>query len=248
MRKNAVLRMLPEAARPCADGRIRSVDDERGDVLMSVMFLPLRLIPVPVQCVVLSTVLDLFFSRDKSLAPALEGLEGRVFRIHVRDTHAVLFMGFRRGHVWVHPNHEGSTDVEIDATTAAFARLCFAHEDPDELVFEQVLKLSGDSEAMLRFKKLLAQADLDWERELRSAFGDFFGRRVASAAHALVAAEKKVTEGAQQLLGEKLSAMQMPNGERMQAWQAGVEDLHRRLSRIKARVTRLEHRSGGDPK
>jgi ubiquinone biosynthesis protein UbiJ len=209
---------------------------------MSVMFLPLRLIPVPVQCVVLSTVLNLFFARDKSLAPALEGLNGRVFRIHVRDTGAVFFMGFKQGHVWVHPHHDGDVSVEIDATTASFARLCFAHEDPDELVFEQVLKLSGDSEAMLRFKRLLAQADLDWERELRDAFGDFFGSRVASAAHALVAAEKKVTAGTQKLLEERLSRMEMPDAERTQAWQAGVEDLHRKISRVKARATRVEHR------
>jgi len=209
------------------------------------MFLPLRLIPVPVQCVVLSTVLGLFFARDARLKSALEGLDGRVFRIHVRDTNAVFYMGFRRGQVWVHPSHEGDVAVEIDATTAAFARLCFAHEDPDELVFEQVLKLSGDSEAMLRFKKLLAEADLDWERELRSAFGDYFGSRVATAAHALVKAERKMSESAQQLIGKKLVGMQMPTAERTQGWQAGVEDLHRKISRVKARVTRIEHRFGG---
>jgi predicted lipid carrier protein YhbT len=208
------------------------------------MFLPLRLIPVPVQCVVLSTVLGLFFSRDKLLVPLLETLNGKVFRIHVRDTNAVIFLGFKQGKPWVHPNHQGEVDVKLDATTAAFARLCFAHEDPDELVFEQVLKLSGDSEAMLRFKKLLAAADLDWERELRSAFGDFFGQRVASAAHALVAAEKKVAVGAQQLLEEKFKSMEIPDGERTQAWQAGVEDLHRKISRLKGRVTKAEHRTG----
>jgi len=210
---------------------------------MSVMFLPLRLIPVPVQCVVLSTVLELFFSRDKSLAPLLEALNGKVFRIHVRDTGAVIFLGFRQGKPWVHSNHKGEVDVKLDATTAAFARLCFAHEDPDELVFEQVLKLSGDSEAMLRFKKLLAAADLDWERELRDAFGDFFGRRVASAAHALVAAEKKMAATAQQIFEERLKEIEMPDGDRTQAWQAGVEDLHRKISRLKGRITKVEHRT-----
>ncbi|MDT8376181.1 MAG: SCP2 sterol-binding domain-containing protein [Mariprofundaceae bacterium] len=211
---------------------------------MSVMFLPLRLIPVPVQCVVLSTVLELFFSRDKSLAPLLTALNDKVFRIHVRDTNAVIFLGFKQGRPWVHPNHQGEVDVKLNATTTAFARLCFAHEDPDELVFEQVLKLSGDSEAMLRFKKLLAAADLDWERELRSAFGDFFGQRVASAAHALVATEQKVAATAQQILEERLKRMEMPGGERTQAWQAGVEDLQRRISRLKGRITRAEHRAG----
>jgi len=210
---------------------------------MSVMFLPLRLIPVPVQCVILSTVLELFFSRDKSLVPLLEALNGKVFRIHVRDTGAVIFLGFKQGRSWVHSNHDGEVDVKLDATTAAFSRLCFAHEDPDELVFEQVLKLSGDSEAMLRFKKLLAAADLDWERELRDAFGDFFGSRVATAAHALVAAEKRVTAGAQKILEERLQGIDMPDGDRSQAWQAGVEDLHRKISRLKGRVTKAEHRA-----
>ncbi len=209
---------------------------------MSVMFLPLRLIPVPVQCVVLSTVLGLFFERDKSLKPHLKELEGKVFRIHVSDTGAVIFLGFRRGKPWVHPSHGGEVDVRIQATTAGFAQLCFEHEDPDDLVFRQELKLSGDSEAMLRFKRLLATADLDWERELRDAFGDFFGTRVAKAAHALVAAEKRVSEGSRQAVSDYIRRADIPDAERLQAWQAGVEALSHKVSRLKGRATRIEHR------
>lgn len=209
---------------------------------MSVMFLPLRLIPVPVQCVVMGTVLDLVFARDEKLKPYVADLDGRVFRIHVTDTDAVMFLGFSAGRVWVHASHEGEVDVRLAGTTAGFARMCFAHEDPDELVFQQVLKLSGDSEAMLRFKKLFAAADLDWERELRANFGDFFGSRVARAAHGLVATEQKLAEGSQQLIRDRLKEMQLPDGERLQEWQAGVEHLAHQISRTKGRVTRLEHR------
>jgi len=209
---------------------------------MSIMFLPLRLIPVPVQCVVLSTVLELVFKRDAKLKPLLNDLSGKVFRIHVRDTGAVLFLGFSGGRPWVHPSHDGAPDVKIEATTAGFARMCFAHEDPDDLVFRQVLKLSGDSDAMLRFKKLLAAADLDWERELRSAFGDFFGSRVAKAAHALVAAEQKVSAGSKQMVSDVLHNMELPGTARLQEWQAGAEQLSHQVSRLKGRLTRLEHR------
>jgi len=209
---------------------------------VSIMFLPLRLIPVPVQCVVLSTVLELVFARDAKLKPLLNDLNGKVFRIHVRDTGAVLFLGFSAGKPWVHPSHDGVVDVKIEATTAGFARMCFAHEDPDDLVFRQVLKLSGDSDAMLRFKKLLAAADLDWERELRSAFGDFFGTRVAKAAHTLVAAEQKVSAGSKQMVSDVLHNMELPGAARLQEWQAGVEQLSHQLSRMKGRLTRLEHR------
>ncbi|RLL49498.1 hypothetical protein D8Y20_12915 [Mariprofundus sp. EBB-1] len=208
---------------------------------MSVMFLPLRLIPVPVQCVVMTTVLGLVFSRDASLKPYLRDMEGKVFRIHVRDTDTIMFLGFTRGKAWVHSTYDGMVDVRLNATTAGFARMCFGHEDPDDLVFQQVLKLSGDSDAMLRFKKLFAAADLDWERELRASFGDFFGSRVARAAHALVAAEQKVADGSRQAVSNSLREMNMPDAERLQAWQAGVEHLSHQISRCKGRVTRVEH-------
>jgi len=209
---------------------------------MSVMFLPLRLIPVPVQCVVMTTVLGLVFARDESLKPYLAELEGRVFRIHVRDTDAIMFLGFQRGKAWVHSSYQGDVDVRLNATTAGFARMCFGHEDPDDLVFQQVLRLSGDSDAMLRFKRLFAAADLDWERELRSSFGDFFGTRVARAAHALVATEKKLAEGSKQLLSDSLRDMDVPDATRLQEWQAGVEHLSHQISRSKGRLTRLEHK------
>jgi len=209
---------------------------------MSVMFLPLRLIPVPVQCVVMTTVLELVFSRDASLKPYLQDMEGRVFRIHVRDTDVIMFLGFTRGKAWVHSSWDGEVDVRLNATTAGFARMCFGHEDPDDLVFQQVLRLSGDSDAMLRFKRLFAAADLDWERELRSAFGEFFGSRVARAAHALVAAEQKLAAGSKQMVGNRLHDMELPDAQRLQAWQAGVEHLSHQISRMKGRATRLEHK------
>jgi len=207
---------------------------------MNLMFLPLRLIPAPVQAVVLCTVLDLFFTRNEALMPMLDALNERVFRIHVRDTGAVFYMGFRAGRPWVHTLFDGDADVCIDATTAGFSRLCFAHEDPDDLVFRQVLKLSGDSEAMLRFKKLLAAADIEWERELRTAFGEYFGGRVAQAARTLIEAGEKVSSASQDAVRRCLREMDAPGQERLEAWQAGVEDAARKASRLQAKLTRLE--------
>jgi len=190
----------------------------------------------------MTTVLELVFTRDKTLKALLNDLNGRVFRIHITDTNAVMFLGFTRNRAWVHSMHTDRVDVRLSGSTAGFARMCFGHEDPDDLVFEQVLKLSGDSDAMLRFKKLFAAADLDWERELRASFGDFFGSRVARAAHALVEAEKKLAKGSREAVSNRLREMDLPNGERLQQWQAGVEHLSHQISRVKGRVTRVQHR------
>jgi len=207
---------------------------------MSVMFLPLRLIPPSVQAVVLSTVLNMFFSRDESLEPLLNALDERIFHIHVKDMNRDFYLGFQRGKVRVHPDHKGKADVRIDATTGGFARLCFGREDPDDLVFQQVLKLSGDSDAMLRFKKLLAVADIDWERELNGLFGAYFGGRVAEAAKALLKTETKLQEMTHRGVQSCLSTMDVPNKQGLQEWQAGVEQAARDITRLKRRLTRLE--------
>ncbi len=206
------------------------------------MFLPLRLIPVPVQCVVLTTVLDLYLSTHHGLREHLDALAGRCCRIFVRDSGVVIFLVFSHDGIKARPEFRGQVDVRVESTTTGFARLCFGGEDADDLVFKQVLKLSGDSETMLRFKKMLAETDLDWERELRLAFGDFFGDKVVRFARGLIAAEQKAAQGARQLVNGGLRRMGAPDEDRLQRWQAQVEVVARKLPPLKGRVTRLQHR------
>jgi len=75
---------------------------------------------------------------------------------------------------------------------------------------------------------------------LRATFGEFFGARVAAGAKALLAAEAKFTEASRDRLGKYLRDMDVPTNERLQDWQAGVEDASRRLKRLNARLKKLE--------
>ena len=208
---------------------------------MSVMFLPLKLIPVPVQCVVLGSVLQVFFKDNPQLTSILDDLEGKVFRVFIQDTGAVLFIGFKAGSAWVHPSSTQRPDVKIESTVTGFARLSFAKEDPDTLVMQKVLKLSGDSQAMLLFQKLLQELDLDWELELRRTFGDFFGRKVAKAAYSLIEAEKKLREQSTRLIDGALRGMDTPSTENLQLWQAGVESVSRKVNKLQRKLDKLEY-------
>lgn len=208
---------------------------------MSVMFLPLKLIPVPVQCVILGSVLQLFFKDNQQLVSILDELEGKVFRVFIKDTGTVLFIGFKAGSAWVHPSSTQRPDVKIESTVTGFARLSFAKEDPDTLVMQKVLRLSGDSQAMLLFQKLLQELDLDWELELRRTFGDFFGRKVAKAAYSLIEAEKKLREQSTRLIDDALRGMDTPSTENLQLWQAGVESVSRKVNKLQRKLDKLEY-------
>jgi ubiquinone biosynthesis protein UbiJ len=93
---------------------------------------------------------------------------------------------------------------------------------------------------MLLFQKLLAELDLDWELELRQAFGDFFGRKVAKAAYTLVETEKKLRESSTQFIDDALKGMDTPSKERLQLWQAGVESVGRKVNKLERQLDKLE--------
>ena len=58
-----------------------------------------------------------------------------------------------------------------------------------------------------------------------------------------MAAEAKVSATSKDMVQDCLKNMQTPDQQRLQAWQAGVEQLSHQVSKLKGKTTRLEHRS-----
>ncbi|MDX8378227.1 MAG: SCP2 sterol-binding domain-containing protein [Mariprofundales bacterium] len=220
---------------------------------MSIMFLPLQLVPHPARCVVLATVLNMYFMRQQTKQPELvtllDELANCMLRIHITDANSTLFIGFSNGRVWVHPSSNKEADVCMQANTATFVRLCFAKEDPDELILQGVLQLSGDSAGMLRCKNLLIAADLDWEQELRSAFGEFFGAQVAETAKKLLSVQHSMqthfTQQQQQITqkmsSQCLSKLDIPNIQAIEHLENDARELAKTLKNLQQRVHKLDN-------
>ncbi|MDX8393999.1 MAG: SCP2 sterol-binding domain-containing protein [Mariprofundales bacterium] len=220
---------------------------------MSIMFLPLQLVPHPARCVVLATVLNMYFMRQQTKQPELvtllDELANCMLRIHITDANSTLFIGFSNGRVWVHPSSNQEADVCMQADTATFVRLCFAKEDPDALILQGVLQLSGDSAGMLRCKHLLIAADLDWEQELRSAFGEFFGAQVAEAAKKLLSVQQNMqthfTQQQQQITqkmsSQCLSKLDIPNIKAIEHLENETQELAKILKNLQQRVHKLDN-------
>jgi len=204
------------------------------------MFLPIRLIPISVQCIVLNTALDLFLSNAKDLEGTLDALDGSVIQINVSDIQQVFFLGFEQHNIWVHPKHHQNADVILESSTTGFARLCFNGEDADELVLQKVMRLSGDSHIMLQFKKLFEQMDMDWDVTLQHAFGYRFGKRVSSAAKKLIELDQQCQVGGHAWAQRQLLRQGVPNEQRFEACLAGVEELQRQSQQLNKRMQRAQ--------
>ncbi|MDQ6962129.1 MAG: SCP2 sterol-binding domain-containing protein [Mariprofundaceae bacterium] len=204
------------------------------------MFLPIRLIPLSVQCIVLNTALDLLLTRSNVLGDTLSALDGVVIEVKVSDVNEVFFLGFKQQKAWVHPTHDSHVDVTLEANTTGFARLCFNGEDADELVLQKVLKLSGDSHAMLQFKALFEKMDMNWFDSLKHAFGYRFAKRVRLAAYGLIEKDQQCQQQLKTWVQQKLLQQGTPNHQHFEAWVAGIEELERQKQQLTKRVQRAQ--------
>jgi predicted lipid carrier protein YhbT len=90
---------------------------------------------------------------------ALASLEGKAFRIAVRD--AGVSVAFRLNRARFEPRGTADpVDVTFTACAADFLLLATRRADPDTLFFERRLDIEGDTETGLMLKNLLDAVEL----------------------------------------------------------------------------------------
>ena len=102
----------------------------------------------------LSAAAPRLFGRD-----GLADLDGKTFRIAVRDAGASVAFRIRRSRI--EPlGGAAAADVTFTACAADYLLLATRRTDPDTLFFERRLLIEGDTETGLRLKNLLDAVEL----------------------------------------------------------------------------------------
>ena len=110
--------------------------------------------PAVVSALALSLIAPRFVGRD-----ALATLEGRTYRIVVRDAGASVAFRIAPGRfVPLRPDH--AVDVTFTANAADLLRLATHRADPDTLFFDRRLLIEGDTEIGLQLKNVLDTVEL----------------------------------------------------------------------------------------
>ncbi|MBF0421697.1 MAG: SCP2 sterol-binding domain-containing protein [Magnetococcales bacterium] len=209
-------------------------------MIKSLLSAPLKMIPQPVTAVSLSVVLNLFFTRYPELKQRLGELDGKIFQFEIEDLQESLFMSINdSGGVSIHTYCDSIPHVTMSGKTSAFLSLLFHTSDPDSLFFSRQLNLTGETDTGLRFKNLLDNVELDWERELATLVG-------RTAAKALMNMAKTTKQTSQR--GKKIFEAEMeswledygfPTRKQLQDFATDVQSLSDRLEKLEKGLTRL---------
>lgn len=209
-------------------------------MIMSLLSQPLKMIPHPVTAVSLSIILNLFFTRYPELKERLKELEGKIFQFEIEDLGESLYMTVDDiGGVSIHTYCDSIPHVTMTGKTTAFLSLLFHTSDPDSLFFSRQLNLSGETDTGLRFKNLLDNVELDWERELGSLVGRTAAKALMSMARSTRQTGKRSKEIIETEVENWLQDYGFPARSQLQGFSQDVTQLQERLEKLEKSVSRL---------
>ena len=99
----------------------------------------------------------------------LTALDGKSFRIHIRDTGGEAFFTYKNGFFRPLFSCPESPDLSFSAYLSAYLQLMARQEDPDTLFFSRELEVTGDTELGLLVKNLLDS--IEWPNLPRLKLG-----------------------------------------------------------------------------
>ncbi len=206
---------------------------------------PLMFVPQPLTAVGLGVGLNLFFQRYPELKARFKELSGKRFRFEVEDLFQEYTMEVEEdGGVRIYTYSDLDPDVIMSGEASAFIALLLGTTDPDSLFFSRRLNLSGETDVGVRFKNILDNVDVDWEKELAAWFGSI-------PAQGMVTAAKKVKEkvGARrESIHESIEAWMddndLPRHRALLSLQEAADEMAERSERLAQRLSRAEKRLG----
>ncbi|MEO5333037.1 MAG: SCP2 sterol-binding domain-containing protein [Magnetococcus sp. YQC-5] len=208
-------------------------------MLSSLFAMPFKLIPKPMTAVSLAIVLNLFFKRYPELQERLKELSGKIFEFYVEDQEQSFFMEVDdSGQVMVHTYSDALPHVVMAGTGGAFLSLLFATSDPDSLFFSRHLKLSGETDTGLRFKNILDNVEIDWEKELSVLTGPQMARMLMTLAEGARHLGEQGKNRVESELEHWMKERQIPRRDQLNALHNQAEALTKDLERMESRITR----------
>lgn len=173
-------------------------------------------------------------------------LEGRSLEVHVDGTPVRLRLAAAGGAVRVLPGGAADGQPAADATLAGspVAMVRLLGGDPQALIREGDVAITGDTDVANQFRDLLHMARPDLEEELSRLVGDPLAHRLAGVARELADLGARATASLSRSVGEYLTEERrtLPTRAEAEAFYRDVDRTANDVERAEARLARLRDR------
>mgnify|MGYP002713014026 FL=1 len=182
-----------------------------------------------------------YLSLDPRILPQLAELEGRVIAIELLGINETLYLFPDRDGVMILGDFDGAADTTLSGTPLAMSKLGLS-DDAAGVLFSGEVVIRGDTRLGTRFKKILAQMDIDWEEQLSRYLGDVMAHQLGNLVRDMGAWVKRSRHSLNMDLGEYLQeeSRLVPSNAELAKFIKDVDLLREGVDRLQARIERMK--------
>lgn len=191
--------------------------------------------------------LDKGVQYSTTAAALCERLDGRVLQIEPGVNDLAAYFIVQDGRLLLRPGMAEHADATMRGSLINLARLGAA-EDPEAVIREGAVKISGDSEVATEFRVLLDLVRPDWEEELSKVLGDPLAHEVGRAVRGISGWAAKFRNSMGRSIGEYLTeeSRDLAAAAEIEEFCSEVDDVALGVDRFEARLRAVrEQRASG---
>ncbi len=171
----------------------------------------------------------------------LSQLQGRVVKISLSDWQIDLYVLFQNQRIQLRPNYSGEVDTVMEGTMRGLFSVSLARASGSSL-FEQGIKISGDTELGEKIRDIFQQVNLDWEDFLSRYLGDTVSHQIMWRVKRALGIGQKTFRNLEEHIRDYciMKWQYLPSRAQVETFYHDIAVLRNDVDRVEARLNRLE--------
>lgn len=196
----------------------------------------------------LEKALNRALSLDESRLDKIKELDGKVLKIIITPLNVSFFIVFRDHEMQLLADYDQQVNTVIESSPLGLIRLSFLPASKVRSLFNDQIKMTGDTEFGQEIKKLFDEVDIDWEGHLAQFTGDVVAYQIGSFVRNGLAFTRQTKRSLRQNLTEYLQEELrfFPSREEVNDFFNDVDSVSLDVERLSARINLLLVRHEAD--
>ncbi|WP_454781449.1 ubiquinone biosynthesis accessory factor UbiJ [Legionella sp. WA2022007384] len=178
---------------------------------------------------------------DEQMPAKLKALDNKTLEIIISPLNVNFFIHFKDGEIVLLDCYDSEADTVIHSNPLGLIRLSLLPASKARSLFNDKIRMTGDTELGQHVKKLFDEMDIDWEGHLAHFTGDVVAHQIGSFVRKGMAFKKKVDDSFHQNVTEYLQEelRVMPTKYELEDFFVEVDELSLSVERLQAHVNQL---------
>ena len=178
---------------------------------------------------------------DEQMPEKIQKLDNKTLEMIIAPLNVNFFIHFKDREIHLLDHYEGRADTIIHSNPIGLIRLSLLPASKARSLFNDKIRMSGDSELGQEVKKLFDEMDIDWEGHLAHFTGDVVAHQIGSFVRKGMNFKKHFDDSMRQNVTEYLQEelRVVPSKNELEDFYAEVDELSLSTERLQAHVNHL---------